>query len=578
MIVGLITSDSNKNWRYSILITIIGVILSFFLVKNLPLQGIDDANITFVYARNIANGAGYVYTKGFPAVEGSTSLLWTLICAVMFSVHGSTIALITLSGVAITFCAILNSLRVFRFFIPASAPATRFLVFVAVLLLALNLQYFIWSVWSLMDIGLWCAIVTWNIQLAMRYLAAGKADQRWNLEACAAAGISIFARPEALVVTPTLYVLAGALMWRVSGRHRVWAVAAPIVTAVIGLASVTAWRVSVFGYPFPNTFYAKVSSAPIDNLMNGAAYLGDFMVREPLALSCTAILVGYLVFDLLTLFLGRSLVDPADDRDRRLLSAGAFLSLAVGLLLVLPVVTGGDHFQMFRFYQPAYLLAPAALIRLFGQFAAPRINGHALAGATVGFAVVLATVAYDTKRYQRLDYEFVIAAAGRELGETLNRFNRLVPLTVGVAGAGGVAYVFEGRVWDLLGLNWAEMAHANPRKSGARNHSSFYEPLFWKVRPSLFDVAPTGEPIDQVQFAVDPFSDFIFHGISRTPRFRAAYSPFCGQLDGRAMCGFGLIDWLDRLPSDKARIRRFAWSAVNYSRLPDTGSRSRPAD
>ena len=43
--------------------------------------GIDDANIYFVYAKNLALGHGFVYHPGGERVEGFTSLLWTLLCA-----------------------------------------------------------------------------------------------------------------------------------------------------------------------------------------------------------------------------------------------------------------------------------------------------------------------------------------------------------------------------------------------------------------------------------------------------------------------------------------------------------------
>src|SRR5512146_430215 len=59
---------------------------SFIALQKLgyPLIGIDDANIYFVYARNLANGYGFVYNSGGERVEGFTSLLWTLISALAF--------------------------------------------------------------------------------------------------------------------------------------------------------------------------------------------------------------------------------------------------------------------------------------------------------------------------------------------------------------------------------------------------------------------------------------------------------------------------------------------------------------
>src|ERR1041384_6291777 len=55
---------------------------------NSPLTGIDDANIYFVYAKNLAQGNGFVYNVGGERVEGFTSILWTVICAFVFHWSG----------------------------------------------------------------------------------------------------------------------------------------------------------------------------------------------------------------------------------------------------------------------------------------------------------------------------------------------------------------------------------------------------------------------------------------------------------------------------------------------------------
>ena len=45
---------------------------------------LDDAFITFRYARNVAAGLGAVFNPG-EAVEGYTSFLWMLICSAFFA-------------------------------------------------------------------------------------------------------------------------------------------------------------------------------------------------------------------------------------------------------------------------------------------------------------------------------------------------------------------------------------------------------------------------------------------------------------------------------------------------------------
>jgi len=49
-------------------------------LSGTPLVGYDDANVFFVYARNVLDGHGFVFNAGGERVEGFTSPLWLLIC------------------------------------------------------------------------------------------------------------------------------------------------------------------------------------------------------------------------------------------------------------------------------------------------------------------------------------------------------------------------------------------------------------------------------------------------------------------------------------------------------------------
>ena len=63
-----------------LIITCLSTYLAFLQLGK-PLIGIDDANIFFVYARNFANGNGFVYHPGGERVEGFSSVLWVMICS-----------------------------------------------------------------------------------------------------------------------------------------------------------------------------------------------------------------------------------------------------------------------------------------------------------------------------------------------------------------------------------------------------------------------------------------------------------------------------------------------------------------
>jgi len=63
--------------------TLVLQIIGTYLIMA-PQVGFDDANITQVYARHLAEGHGFVYNIGGERVEGSTSLIWTLLNAAAF--------------------------------------------------------------------------------------------------------------------------------------------------------------------------------------------------------------------------------------------------------------------------------------------------------------------------------------------------------------------------------------------------------------------------------------------------------------------------------------------------------------
>src|SRR5262249_24858575 len=71
-------------------------------VLGSPQHGIDDANITFVYAANLAQGRGYTYGVGGERVEGSTSPLWTLVCALAFATTDSPESVLLAASFALT--------------------------------------------------------------------------------------------------------------------------------------------------------------------------------------------------------------------------------------------------------------------------------------------------------------------------------------------------------------------------------------------------------------------------------------------------------------------------------------------
>src|SRR5262249_11459660 len=64
------------------------VVIGAFLVHAWWLNCLaEDAYITYRFARNVAEGHGFVWNVGEPPIEGFTNFLWLLLCAAADRLH-----------------------------------------------------------------------------------------------------------------------------------------------------------------------------------------------------------------------------------------------------------------------------------------------------------------------------------------------------------------------------------------------------------------------------------------------------------------------------------------------------------
>ena len=84
-----------------------------------------------------------------------------------------------------------------------------------------------------------------------------------------------------------------------------------------------------------------------------------------------------------------------------------------------------------------------------------------------------------------IDHEFRIAEDHRAIGSVLNRLPSRP--TLGVIAAGGIARTYDGHIFDLMGLNWTTMAHANRTHNSAavKNHAAFSKEIFFEYQPDI---------------------------------------------------------------------------------------------
>lgn len=529
--------------------TIVCAVAAWYVGGKPPFIGIDDAAITRNYAENIANGYGFVYYAGGERVEGATSFLWTLVVALAyyitpspeFLVIGVCLSLAVIAVFSVLSCSALMAQRL-------GLPQTP-VIALTVLGVAGMPAYFFWAVFSMMEIALWSATLLF---LTWRLARLAERPKPWSMGVIAAAAILPLIRPEGAAAALGLLALAGVLMGRWP-RGLLTAIGATVISA----AALTGFRLVYFGYPVPNTFYAKVSSDRLQDVVDGAKYVFSFVTGYPFAEILLLVWAAAAIWALGRHFSARP------EGARALLLAAATI---VGIFAVYAML-GGDHFAYWRFLIPVVPLLAAAPALALTALVSSHVGGVWTRIATAAAAVVWLGVAYGDLRQARFDLgiEYALVERGLDFGGLLNEFEPQPSL--GVGPAGGIALAYDGEIRDLLGLNWVEMAHANPVKVGMRNHASFDKETFWRHQPDL--IGEFNRICERDAFTVHRTIKGVTKGLYLEPRFQETYTPL-RIIDGdRCWRGFGRREWVAE--AQDPRIEIVDWRDVTLLTSPTSG-------
>jgi hypothetical protein len=282
--------------------------MAAFLLESVHRNAqIDDAYISFRYARNLVEGHGLVYNIG-QRVEGFTSLLWVLLVALGMKLGGDAPVVSHWLGVSSGLLLLGLAHGYARCVLH---PRSVLLAALAPVLVLASPSFAIWAV-SGLETPLFSAFV----------LAALIAEAHGRGKAAAVACVlATLTRPEGTLVAAVIFVTDFAR----GGERRRQALSLAAAYALF-VAALTAFRLSYFGSALPNTFYAKVGGIPVSWTL---WYLEGFAVQvaAPLALAaavgarrCPASIVGIAY---------------------------------TGVLFVYVALVGGDAFEHSRFFLPA---------------------------------------------------------------------------------------------------------------------------------------------------------------------------------------------------------------------------------
>lgn len=544
-----------KDLVLAVCITMFGATVAWFLTGGLPAIGIDDAAITRSYAENIANGAGYVYNVGGERVEGSTALLWVMLLTVLYWITPTPeVAILLLCGVFATVTTFVIFRMARHIAIALDLSASVVVTATAVMMLA-SFGYFMWSVWTMMELALWSMLLTSQVWLLSLLIDPAdpytKAGRRVVVLLVLISALLPMVRPEGIAMSLGL-CMAALIVSRQNWRVLIGSMAASVAVFV----AITAFRLSYFGQPFPNTFYAKVSSDRLQGMVEGAKYLLSFILGAPFAELLVVAWIGLTVWGVFKAF--------GDTRGARTL---ALSGACVFAMLLIYAVLGGDHFVLWRFYQPVQPLLNLGLavlvglgIARFSQSAGMTMTGLVKLSviAAAGAVVLVSAMQYYQSRFM-IVREYTLVTRGTGFGDYLNKVEPKP--TIGTGPAGGIALAYDGEILDLLGLNWTEMAHANPVKIGMRNHASFDLGVFWKHKPEVFSVFGRQCTTDG-RLSFWSTDDMAFDGLFTDPTFQAEYVPVTFNQDTNCWPAFAQQSWLDVAKADGMRV--FSWSDVEF--------------
>ncbi len=229
----------------------------------------DDAFIEYRYVSNAHRGWGYVWNPPpWRPVEGYTSFLWIVILDLVWRLGSPPPEAAPLLSLGLSYVSVgLVAWMAWR--VPLAGPLAKHRVTVLAAVLGSTLSNRTFLAWT--SGGLETALVT-ALLLGWVAVAALSADRpgRGRLLALStlAAALSL-TRPDGL-----LYVAATAFLvaWRARSEPRSLLAALPLLAPVVHVA----WRLSFYGYPLPNTYYAKhVGPWPLA----GIGYLASFLLE-----------------------------------------------------------------------------------------------------------------------------------------------------------------------------------------------------------------------------------------------------------------------------------------------------------
>ena len=402
--------------------------LTFIVLLSLFFDFVlDDSFITYRYAENFAHGEGIRWNVGEDPVEGFTSFLWVALNALAILLRFDPVIFSKLlSGIA--------GLAIIWMLLATKSNLDWRLKYIFVASIALS-PPFTFILIQGMETALTTFLLFLSALLSVKILRYS--DKRYVFLWYCIAILGFLARPDS--ITFNTGILAGLIILFVINKNTSMIktiIAYGAIFLVIG-ALYNVWRVSYFGYTFPNTFYVKFSSSNYIFTLQGIYYLFTFVIK---------IMLPYLL--LCAFLIYKNFNKEKFSITIPMLTGFSFY--CIYLMTIYPV-----QGFLWRFAFPVY---PAFILAALLLFSEVKLSAFPLLKK---LPVVMAILIVFTIWPLRLLNFAMLQKEGRTQHDRVMMGKSLAGIdgTMFVSESGALPFYSKWKAADLLGLNSEEIVH-----------------------------------------------------------------------------------------------------------------------
>lgn len=246
--------DDGARRRATVMMLIcVGFMVHYLVYCFLQPFYIEDSAITYAFSRHLVEGDGLAGYQGGERVEGYSNATWTFLMAAAHAVGLPMWTAAKLFGAVFGVATLPLIYRITRRAMPDLAPE---LALVAPALLAASVQYVLWAAAGLENSLLCFLLAAGMARLLGEFSALDRGERPVPWSALLFVLLAM-TRPEGVaygVFAGVAMVLDGLRARRIGHMLR-W-----VAAFFVPFVAYHAWRYSYFGWPLPNTYYAKLGT------------------------------------------------------------------------------------------------------------------------------------------------------------------------------------------------------------------------------------------------------------------------------------------------------------------------------